>query len=266
MKRKKYSYAQIILDIRDAIRLIPEFTLKKIETRKYGKETYDLRYITQKKPFPRRPRVMLMGTLHGEEPAGAVALSTHIAEIMQVSLTNKVNLTVIPCGNPYGLDRNIRNAPGSRYMNGGFCHPNLVPLPEGSAKIKKFLLKTHATHYLDLHEDKDSRGVYVYAFKDRRIAKKLLSVSTRHLPIEIKPKMDDRDIRNADIKDGVVFDAHDGTTEDLLSHQKECIFSGALETPSRHVPMNQRARAQADAAIELIYIAAKAENQNKNTI
>lgn len=265
MKKQAHTYKRIISDIQDALNRNPSFVLKKLETRRSKTAVYDLMFVTLKRAFQRRPHVLLMGTLHGEEPAGAVALSSHIGEIFSAALKEGVNLTVIPCGNPFGLDRNVRNAPGFLFMNGGYCHPKFGKMPKGSAAMKKLLKTVRATHYLDLHEDKDSKGVYVYAFKDRMIADKLLRMATRHLPIETRPKMDDRDIRNADIEAGIVFDAHDGTTEDFISHQAQCIFSGALETPSNRVSMALRSRAQADAAIELIRIAGAAKRRRART-
>lgn len=257
MKRHGVKYERVIAKIEHVLKTSSLFVLKRLETRTYRHAEYDLHYVTMKRRITRRPHVVILGTLHGEEPAGAVALSEYLNEILAVARKKNVNVTIIPCGNPYGLDRNVRNAPGVRYMNGGFVHPKIVTLAKGSGSLKRFLKNSHATHYLDLHEDYESKGAYVYAFNDQAIARRLLRAATRHIPIERTPVMDDRDIKDADIEDGVVFDAHDSSTEDFMSHQPHCRFSGAIETPSTRYPIKTRARAQADAVIELIRIASK---------
>lgn len=253
------TYRKMIGLLRGSVGRNAAYRLKTLETRRYANGSYGVFVVERRKKLKARPTVLLVGTLHGDEPAGAYALTHHLEEMIRQSEKSAVNLLVVPCGNPYGLDKRTKYNPHNKKTNGGFVHPEIgEPSPE-SNRLKRLLSGSKAGYYLDLHEDKDMRGVYLYAFKDRSLAKKLLHAMAKTLPIEENPWMDDPDFkdRRIDLKNGIVFEMHDGSSEDFMSHRPGCRFAGALETPSSYFPIARRARAQADAAIELIRTAGR---------
>ncbi len=251
------TYEQAIRHIQHVIATQDAYELRSFEKRTYAEHSYDLFSIQRRKRLVSRPTVCIVATLHGEEPAGTNACATHLAAILKTANEHRVNIVMIPCANPYGFDRGIRKTPVSEFMNGGYIHPELTKPSSEVKRLRTFLKKTGADFYLDLHEDCESHGAYVYAFNDRQIAKKLLQAVTRFIPIEKKPLMDDPDIMNADISRGIVFEAHDGSSEDMMSHERSCRFSAALETPSSYFPISVRARAHAEAIRVLIQIASR---------
>lgn len=94
------------------------------------------------------PYVFLSGGVHGDEPAGVEALLKFLEEAKQHTT---FNFLIIPCVNPVGYERNIREGSDFKDMNRNFyegtpCHDNQV--------IMKFLAHAEYNYLfaMDLHE------------------------------------------------------------------------------------------------------------------
>jgi protein MpaA len=129
-----------------------------------GAERYDL-YLVQIPPPPRvRPsgvfRVYLNGGTHGDEPAGAEAV-TRFLEEQRYERWPQVAFTVTPCLNPWGYVHHRREGPGGRDLNRSFRRAGRAT-PEISA-VKRALRGQAFDLFLDCHEDVDAPGLYVFA-------------------------------------------------------------------------------------------------------
>ena len=101
----------------------------------------------------------VLGTagIHGEEP-GSVEGALRWLESGEWAKW-RVNWFVLPCINPYGWERNQRRNAQGRDINRQFRNPAVCP----EAQLVKRLVKGHRFVFvLDLHEDVDSPGYYLY--------------------------------------------------------------------------------------------------------
>ncbi len=125
--------------------------------------------------------------IHGDEPAG-VECAMHLIELLADNRQHHnfpldaYNWLISPCDNPYGYERDIRENAEGLDLNRMFETPNRCP---ETAFIAESLLRTQSPHVqkqpnhntigkglaielaLDLHEDKDSNGFYLW---ERRLS------------------------------------------------------------------------------------------------
>ncbi|MBV8638807.1 MAG: succinylglutamate desuccinylase/aspartoacylase family protein [Candidatus Eremiobacteraeota bacterium] len=124
------------------------------------------------------PAIHLSGGVHGDEPAGVLALLRLVESGM---LDRAFSYRIWPCTNPTGFDARTRvNADGvdinRTFGRGGTS-------PEASAVImsnrdRKFVLA------VDLHEDDQAGGPYCYEYGDRAIGERIVPECLRPDPIE----------------------------------------------------------------------------------
>ena len=107
----------------------------------------------------RRVRVLLNGGTHGDEPAGVEALLRFL-EQRRYEAWPEIAFTLIPCLNPWGFVRGIREGPDGHDLNRAFRRASPAT-PEVSA-IKRVLSRRRLTCSLDCHEDCDAEGFYAY--------------------------------------------------------------------------------------------------------
>jgi hypothetical protein len=106
----------------------------------------------------RQPKTILVTAgIHGEEP-GSVEGALRWLESGEWAKW-RVNWFILPCINPYGWERNQRRNAQGRDINRQFRNPAVCP----EAQLVKRLVKGHRFVFvLDLHEDVDSPGYYLY--------------------------------------------------------------------------------------------------------
>jgi hypothetical protein len=107
-----------------------------------------------------RWRVYLNGGTHGDEPAGAEAV-TRFLEARRYRAWPDVAFTVTPCLNPWGYRHNRREGPGGRDLNRSFRRAG--PATQEVGVIKRALRRQAFDLFLDCHEDVDTPGLYVFA-------------------------------------------------------------------------------------------------------
>ena len=106
------------------------------------------------------PTVLLTAGIHGEEP-GSVEGALRWLESGE-STKWRVNWFVLPCINPYGWERNQRRNAQRRDINRQFRNANDCP----EAELVKKLVKGHRFLFsVDLHEDVDAPGYYLYELR-----------------------------------------------------------------------------------------------------
>jgi murein peptide amidase A len=126
------------------------------------------------------PAVLLTAGIHGEEP-GSVAGALRWLESGE-SAKWGVNWVVLPCINPYGWERNQRRNPQHRDINRQFRDSRACPeaiLIERLLKGQRFLFS------LDLHEDVDATGYYLYELRRSPpfVGEKILAAVSKVVPI-----------------------------------------------------------------------------------
>jgi protein MpaA len=106
------------------------------------------------------PTVLVTAGIHGEEPGG-VAGALRWLESGEWTKWN-LNWFVLPCINPYGWERNQRRNAQRRDINRQFRGDTDCP----EANLVKRLVKGRRFLFsLDLHEDVDAPGYYLYELR-----------------------------------------------------------------------------------------------------
>jgi hypothetical protein len=110
---------------------------------------------------PDRKTVCLMGSIHGNEPAGAQAL-LELAQDMarQPERYADLNYVMVPLANPWGWARDLRRNASNQDIAREFIDGQS---PE-SAMIKQVLTQARCDVLVDLHEDRVHEGFYLLAY------------------------------------------------------------------------------------------------------
>lgn len=126
------------------------------------------------------PTVLLTAGIHGEEPGG-VAGALRWLESGEWARWD-VNWFVLPCINPYGWERNQRSNAQRYDINRQFR--NATDSPE--VRLIKRLVKGNCFLFsLDLHEDVDAPGYYLYELRQGPpfIGERIVKAVSRVIPI-----------------------------------------------------------------------------------
>jgi hypothetical protein len=88
-----------------------------------------------------------------------------------------------------------------------------------SMALKKDIKQYKVKYFLSLHEEGESqeKKFYLYAFGDKQIAQHLVEIVSQKIPVfetGFKGKYGENQIKN-----GIIYQWHDGTFEDYMSHQ-----------------------------------------------
>jgi murein peptide amidase A len=126
------------------------------------------------------PTVLVTAGIHGEEPGG-VAGALRWLESGKWAKWN-LNWLVLPCINPYGWERNQRRNAQRRDINRQFRSATDCP----EAELVKWLVKGRRFLFsLDLHEDVDAPGYYLYELRQGLpfIGERIVKAVSRVIPI-----------------------------------------------------------------------------------
>ena len=103
---------------------------------------------------------MILGGIHGDEPAGVEACLA-FCDLNHQNWLNTFQFHIIPCLNPYGYVHNTRNNDQDIDINWAFSSKNL---PEIQA-LCKFVNNQEYETIISLHEDWESHGYYMYEYR-----------------------------------------------------------------------------------------------------
>lgn len=171
----------------------------------------------------------LSAGIHGDEPAGAEALSAW-AEGAARGFLRRAPITVVPCWNPWGLAHNSRWDARGRDRNRCFDKRS----PAVVARLRRLLRAESFRAGLALHEDYEATGVYLYATgRAARIsAEQILAAASRGLPVETRRCVDTMPCERGIIRRERPPRGLDGLPESLWLHRSGCPAVFTLETPS----------------------------------
>ncbi len=122
--------------------------------------------------------IYVSADIHGDEPAGvecAIYLLELLADEKKCNVypfpLDAYNWLISPCDNPYGYERNIRENAAGLDLNRMFGHvcrwPETTFITESLLRAQGHGSTTDVQLALDLHEDSDSDGFYLW---ERRAA------------------------------------------------------------------------------------------------
>ncbi|WP_244232798.1 M14 family metallopeptidase [Methylacidiphilum caldifontis] len=134
-------------------------------------------------------RVYISAGIHGDEPAGVLALIQWL-ENFRPSLLFSYHFTLIPLINPWGLKHNSRLNEHGVDLNRSFQNVNLSPIKE----IRSFLEAQQPFDLcLLLHEDYDAHGIYLYEIPSNlQLGRKILDEVSKTFLIDSRPKIEGR--------------------------------------------------------------------------
>ncbi len=191
---------------------------------------------------PDLPCIYLSAGIHGDEPAGTLAL---LDLLRQGTLSTTVNCILFPALNPTGLRAGTRTNANGVDLNRDY-HTCLTK--EVSAHVR--WLRNNPKHYdltLSLHEDWETSGFYLYEIITAQapsIATTILDAVSAVIPLEPQGTIDNHPMQ----ADGLI---HHESTPDEPEGWPEAIFhvrispsrSYTFETPSS-LPIARRRLAQ----------------------
>jgi len=208
-----------------------------------GRE-YPLVKIVLGKGNPRR--VLISGGIHGDEPAGVETICAFLENKLYKNFLKEWEFTILPCINPSGYDAGTRNNHDGIDLNRKFKEDRV---PREVAFVKRMLEQPYLLD-LELHEDVDSPGYYLYQ-KDQSaplssMGRVILDRVERIHPLNLA-----EDIEGTAADRGLLSRLSDPEEMEwwpmaLYAYQRGCCHVFTLET-SPNFPMERRVKAHLEA-------------------
>ncbi len=104
-------------------------------------------------------KVLISGGIHGDEPAGVETICEFLENKLYIPFLKDWNITILPCLNPSGYQRNTRNNHEDKDLNRLF---KLSPPETTEVESAQKVLDSLFDLTLELHEDCDSDGYYLF--------------------------------------------------------------------------------------------------------
>ncbi|MBI3955628.1 succinylglutamate desuccinylase/aspartoacylase family protein [Candidatus Gottesmanbacteria bacterium] len=188
-------------------------------------------------------RVVLMGSIHGDEVDGAIGLTYSCVDLFRAAKEANVQLTIIPIANVGGYDLSQQGCPELFHVskegdpdsiNLNRKWPDYLPVAEGTPPIYRLLNQVLTERGAPLvivsyHADEDLvKHFYNYVFGEKSAVEVALDTALkRHfkpLPVESQSLMGDPSDVGKLTEPGKVRDHHDGSLEDYLSTMGSIAF------------------------------------------
>ena len=148
------NFNDIVARLKTSLNPVGELT--EVDTISAGNHDYPLIKIVLGKGNPRR--VLISGGIHGDEPAGVETICAFMENKLYKNFLNDWEFTLLPCINPSGFEAGTRNNQDDIDLNRKFKENQV---PREVAFIKNVLDQPYDLD-LELHEDVDSSGYYLY--------------------------------------------------------------------------------------------------------
>jgi hypothetical protein len=145
----------------------------------------------------RTPRVYISAGIHGDEPAGPLAIRQLLQENRWPA---DMAFWICPCLNPSGFIHNRRENPAGIDLNRQYLNPQA---PETSAHIAWLERQPTFDLSLCLHEDWEAHGFYVYELNPddvKSLAPEVVERISRVCPIDRSDLIEGRPAKNGIIR------------------------------------------------------------------
>ncbi len=194
---------------------------------------------------PSLPWVYLSAGIHGDEPAGVLA----VAAFLQNGVSDACNWLICPMLNPSGFARQQRGNAKGDDLNRDYLILTSAEIRAHTSWVEKFPVPDLM---LSLHEDWEAQGFYFYEInlqEDRPdLSKQVLQAVAQVMPIEEARIIDDHEVRER----GWIYhvpraDFPDSWPEAIYFAERGCPLSLTFETPSVALPLKQRIAAHQSA-------------------
>ncbi len=191
------------------------------------------------------PTVYLSAGMHGDEPAGPLAVEAFWRE----ADTCGVNWLVCPMLNPTGIRARSRDNAQGLDMNRDYLIRQSQEVNAHAAWLERQVVPDLL---LSLHEDWETEGFYFYEISlhddHPQRAREILEAVRVHCPIEQNAVIDDHDVREQGwIHHEPQADFPDSWPEAIFLAKRGCPLSFTFETPSCAIPLEQRIAAHGAA-------------------
>jgi protein MpaA len=203
-----------------------------------GREKYSLPRFTLRGPNSSDPiRIGIFAAIHGDEPAGALAASKFLLELVNApEVAESFLLQVYPICNPTGFEDNTRCSRRGRDLNREFWRASVEP----EIEILEHELRTnHFNGIIQLHADDTSEGLYGFVrghTLTENLLRPALTEAGKILPRNINALIDGFATR-----DGIIYDHYEGVLA-APARIDPVPFEIILETP-HHAPMELQVEA-----------------------
>lgn len=145
-------------------------------------------------------RALITAGIHGDEPIGVEALCTFLDKGLYRSWAHQWELTVLPCVNPWGYEHRRRTDQDGRDLNREFKSKH----PPSEVRFLQSLDFGRYELSLDLHDDVDSAGYYLYqtlnSDEEAKASAFILDRVSRVMPINRDSAIEGRSVRHGVIR------------------------------------------------------------------
>ncbi len=182
-------------------------------------------------------RIGLFGAIHGDEPAGALALARFLGDLAKApGQAENFHLQLYPICNPTGFEDNTRQSRGGCDLNREFWKNSA----EAEVKILERELRTcRFSGLIQLHADDTSDGIYGFV-RGHTLTENLLRPALREAE-KILPRNIRATIDGFAARDGIIYDHYEGVL--AAPAQIEPVpFEIILEAP-HHAPLDLQVEA-----------------------
>lgn len=185
--------------------------------------------------------VYISAGIHGDEPAGTEALLIWASN--NQNLLQKIPFIIYPCLNPWGLIQNSRFDSSGRDLNRQWDK-------ESCSVVQEISRRTAGMRFsmaINLHEDYDADGIYLYEPPTGNpydeLASKVLDAGQKYLPVDSRKKIEGRWARKGIIRPAKSSLPKDGLPEAAFLQSSRAARTFVFETPSER-DLNLRVKAQ----------------------
>ena len=134
-------------------------------------------------------RALISAGIHGDEPGGIESILNFLKNNEYLDYINEWEITLLPCLNPYGYEFGTRTNHQGKDLNRLFKLKN----PPLEVIFAQSILETDFKLIIDLHEDNESHGYYLYQTglpnKYEKIGLEILNSLEGIMPINLETEI-----------------------------------------------------------------------------
>jgi len=179
-------------------------------------------------------RVLISAGIHGDEPGGVETILKFFEKNYHLKYADTCEFTILPCINPYGYEYGTRENYQKQDLNRLFkCEK-----PPEEVEFAQSILDSKFELTLELHEDDESHGYYLYQ-KERNQKYEKLGLNILQSIKEIIPINKNNEIDGSKAKQGIINNNQDLANMDwwpmaLYGFTKGAEICLTLEAPSQY--------------------------------